>query len=98
MPNSYNLSYNTWFNGLGGWALIIQLTGPLPKDCSGYINNHNAVLSIACPLNQIENIVNSDSPYYFKQWRDLDRAITNLERHKQVIILEVLTELDENLD
>ena len=97
MSNLYNLSYNTWFNGIGGWALTIQLTGPLPEDCSGFINNHNAVLSIACPLNQVEDIVDSFTPYYFKQWRDLDKAITDLEVHKQFIILEVLKELDEDL-
>lgn len=90
---NYNIEYHTWYSSIGGWALIVQLTGPLPEYFKGYINNHNRVLSSACPLNQIEDIVDVDTPYYFKQWRDLDKAITELEQHKQFIILEVLKEL-----
>lgn len=92
----YNIEYHTWFNSIGGWALTVQLTGPLPSYFDGYINNHYKTLSIACPINQIESIVEASTPYYFKKWRDLNKAIEYIELNKDHLITTILEELNHD--
>jgi hypothetical protein len=86
----YTLEYQTWFNGIGGWALLIDLVGP---DSKQTINNFEAIKSTICPLNQIEDIIAPDTPYYFKKWGELDKAIQLIEAKKTTIIKTIVKEL-----
>lgn len=71
-----------------GWELVILLNNFFDKEenLSGYLNLETQVLSLVCPEEQYDDIIDSFTPYIYESIYDVNYAILTLEMHKDSII------------